>query len=417
MWLASVELVHAAEALAVAVAERDAKRAAVPNTVTIGGNTYSYLDTQPTGYQEKDTEKGFTARKWKVSGFLTEAEWTGMVSAYNTWRNTRIAEPDSLLVNAVGTTVSFSTTEPPAVSGIACWYVKAPEAKREGTLWNASVELIHAAEALAVAIADRDKKRSAVPGTVTIGGTTYSYLDTQPTGYKEADTEKGYTARKWKLSGFLTQAEWTSMVSGYDSWRNARINDLDSVATETVGTTVSFSTTEPPAVSGVACWYTKAPEATREGTLWNASVELVHAAEALAVALKQKGQEEEVKDQDRPNLGTFTFQIDGAPDVVLTLTAVPDTYQDAPTLNLTAQGTHYLSGPQGITRVRDIAGFTNQAGWNSIRNSWYPKIIKDPPSAGSWFPVTAPKATAENVIIEGLKVVRYNVTVTLVQVR
>jgi hypothetical protein len=387
-------------------------------SVTIGANTYTYLDAQPAGYDQKETEKGFTARKWKISGLLTETEWPAMVSAYDTWRNTRITEGDSLLLNAVGTTVSFTSTEPPAVSSIDCWYTKAPEATREGTMWLATVELVHAAEALAVAIADRDRKKAAVPGTVTIGGTTYSYLDTQPTGYKETDTEKGYTARKWKLSGFLTQAEWTGMVSAYNSWRNARINDPDSVATETVGTTVSFSTTEPPAASA-ACWYTKAPEATREGTLWNASVELVDAAQALAVALKAKDKEkeEEVKDQDRPDLGTYTIQIDGAPDVVLTLTAVPDTYQDAPTLNLTAQGTHYLSGPQGITKVREIAGFTNQAGWDSILNIWYPKIIKDPPATGDWFPVTAPKATAENVITEGLKVVRYNVTVTLVKVR
>jgi hypothetical protein len=284
-------------------------------------------------------------------------------------------------------------------------------------MWLATVELVHAAEALAVAIGDRDRKKAAVPGTVTIGGTTYSYLDTQPTGYKETDTEKGYTARKWKLSGFLTQAEWTGMVSAYDSWRNARINDPDSVATETVGTTVSFSTTEPPAASA-ACWYTKAPEATREGTLWNASLELVHAAEALAVALKQKDKEkeEEVKDQDRVDLGTYTIQISGRPDVVLTLTAVPNAFQDAPQLNLTAQGTHYLSGPTGITNVREIAGYTDRTGWENLRY-WYTEITKAAPARDSWFPTTPPKASAENIVVEGLKAIRYNVTLTLVRVR
>ena len=141
-------------------------------SVTIGSETYTLLDAQPAGYDEKETERGFTARKWTVSGYLTETEWSTMVSGYNTWRNTRIAEGDSLLLNAVGTTVSFTSTEPPSVSSIACWYAKAPEAKREGAMWLASVELVHAAEALAVQIADRDKKKSAVPGTVTLGGNT-----------------------------------------------------------------------------------------------------------------------------------------------------------------------------------------------------------------------------------------------------
>jgi catabolite regulation protein CreA len=387
-------------------------------SVTIGSNTYALLDAQPAGYDGKDTERGFTVRKWTVSGCLTETEWTGMVSAYDTWRNTRIAEGDSLLLNAVGTTVSLTSTEPPAVSGIACWYAKAPEAKREGAMWLASVELVHAAEALAVAIADRDKKKAAVPGTVTIGSNTYSYLDTQPTGYDEKDTEKGLTIRKWKVSGFLTQSEWTGLLTAYNSWRDARFNDPDSVATNSVGTTISFSTTEPPAVSGVACWFTKAPQGTREGTLWNASAELVDAAQALAVALKQKDKdkEEEVKDQDRVDLGTYTIQISGRPDVVLTLTAVPDAFQDAPQLNLTAQGTHYLSGPTGITNVKDLAGYTDATGWSNLQY-WYAEIIKQPPARNSWFPITPPKASAENIITAGLKVVRYNITLTLAKVR
>jgi hypothetical protein len=253
---------------------------------------------------------------------------------------------------------------------------------------------------------------------VTIGSNTYSYLDTQPTGYDEKDTEKGLTIRKWKVSGFLTQSEWTGLLTAYNAWRDARFNDPDSVATNSVGTTIAFSTTEPPAVSNVACWFTKAPQATREGTLWNASAELVDAAQALAVALKQKdkGKEEEIKDQDLVDLGTYTIQISGRPDVVLTLTAVPDAFDDAPQLNLTAQGTHYLSGPTGITNVKDLAGYTDATGWNNLQY-WYAEIIKQRPARNSWFPTTPPKASAENIITAGLKVIRYNVTLTLVKVR
>ena len=256
--------------------------------------------------------------------------------------------------------------------------------------------------------------------SVTIGANTYSYLDAQPAGYDEKDTEKGLTIRKWKVSGYLTETEWTGMISAYETWRDARFNDPDSVATNSVGTTVSFTSTEPPAVSSIACWYTKAPQATREGTMWNASAELVDAAQALAVAIKQKEKDKEEKEadkeDDRPDLGTYTIQIDGRPDVVLTLTAVPDSFQDAPQLNLTAQGTHYLSGPTGITNVKDLAGYTDATGWDNLQY-WYTEIIKEPPARNSWFPIAPPKASAENVIIEGLKVIRYNIALPLVKVR
>ena len=249
--------------------------------------------------------------------------------------------------------------------------------------------------------------------SVTIGANTYTYLDAQPAGYDEKDTEKGLTIRKWKLSGFLTEAEWTGLISAYETWRDLRFDDPDSVATNSVGTTILFSTTEPPAVSSIACWFTKAPQATREGTLWNASAEVVDAAQALAVAIKQKDKdkEQEVKDQDQVDLGTLNVG-----GVVLTLTAVPDTFQDPPKLNLTAQGTHYISGPIGATLVRDVAGYTDAAGWNTLRD-WYAAQSLTTPARNDWYPVTPPTASAENIIIAGLKVIRYNVKLTLVRVR
>jgi hypothetical protein len=102
--------------------------------------------------------------------------------------------------------------------------------------------------------------------------------------------------------------------------------------------------------------------------------------------------------------------------VVITLTAVPDTFQDPPKLNLTAQGTHYISGPPGATFSRDVAGFTDAAGWSTLRD-WYAAQSLTTPSRDSWYPVTPPTASAENTIIAGLKVIRYNVKLTLVKVR
>jgi hypothetical protein len=247
----------------------------------------------------------------------------------------------------------------------------------------------------------------------TIAGNTYMFLEAQPRGYQETDTQKGFTARKWLVSGYLTESEWTDMVSTYDSWRNTRITDPDSLISKTVGTTVSFSTDEPPAVSGVACWYVKAPQAVREGTLWLASVELVDAAQALDVAIRsqEKKKEDEDAKTEELELGTVTLGT-----TVLTLTQPMATFMDEPSLNLTAQGTHYISGATGITRARDIQGYTDLNGWIAIRQ-WYEQVVTSVPNTNEWFPITAPKSTAEAIVVEGLTTVRYNVTIRTVLVR
>jgi hypothetical protein len=247
----------------------------------------------------------------------------------------------------------------------------------------------------------------------TIAGSTYTFLDTQPRGYQEADTQKGFTARKWIVSGYLTESEWTGMVAAYDSWRNARITDPDSLISKTVGTTVSFSTDEPPAVSGVACWYLKAPQAVRQGSLWLASVELVDATQALDVAIRseQKKEEDKTAKTEELELGTVTLGT-----TVLTLTQPMGAFMDEPSLNLTAQGTHYVSGATGITKTRDIQGYTDLNGWMAIRQ-WYEQVVTSVPNKGEWFPITPPKSTAESIIVDGLTTVRYNVTIRTVLVR
>jgi len=48
--------------------------------------------------------------------------------------------------------------------------------------------------------------------------------------------------------------------------------------------------------------------------------------------------------------------------------------------------------------------------------SWYDETIVAVPAATSYFPITAPTATAEVIITGGVKATRYSVTLTVLQI-
>jgi hypothetical protein len=242
--------------------------------------------------------------------------------------------------------------------------------------------------------------------TVSIGAFTTAKLLAQPFGYEEATTRDGLTARRWTVSGLLTATEWQSLLSVYNTWRDARIQDADSVAANSVGTTVSLTASANGiSWSGVGCWFTSAPSGDQAGRYIQASVELVDAAQALQVALRQR--EKARSAEDRPSLGTFTLG-----SCTLTLLRPPVTYQDVPQLQLTAAGTSYLTGPLTATKVYALEGETNASGWSALQ-SWFESTIGTTPAAGAYFPLSAPTATAANDVVNGLKVITYTVTLSV----
>lgn len=246
---------------------------------------------------------------------------------------------------------------------------------------------------------------------VTIGSATFSNLTAQPFGYQETDTQKGLTSRKWAVSGLLTPSEWLSLLSAYDTWKNQRIDDEDSLVSGVVGTTISFSATGPggQSWSGVACWFTSAPEASQSGAYLAASFEVVDAAQALEVLLRQQELSEE--QEDLPDFGTVTLGT-----TTLTLLRPMESYGEGPALELTPAGVHYVSGPLVVYRIRDIEGTTDVNGWNAIRD-WYEEQIVEIPPVNTWFPISIPTVSAQNKVVAGVKTTEYTVSIQLGRVR
>lgn len=243
--------------------------------------------------------------------------------------------------------------------------------------------------------------------SVTIDDATFDTLTAQPFGYDEVDTRIGQTARKWAVTGLLKPSDWLSLLDVYDDWRDARINDEDTVKSGVVGTTIVFSGSGPGGQTwtNVPCWFSSAPTAEQSGAYLTVSVELVDAAQSLEVLLRQEelsSEEETITD-----LGTVTLG-----SAVLQLLKPMDTYGNGPQAELTATGVHYITGPLVVEKIREIEGTTNSEGWDDVR-SWYESQIVAVPLSGSWFPVSPPTATAEDTVTGGVKTTKYTVSIRL----
>ncbi len=242
---------------------------------------------------------------------------------------------------------------------------------------------------------------------ITIGAAEFPTLTAQPFGYEETDTRAGQTARKWLVTGLLKPSEWLALLDEYDNWRDIRINDEPTGTSGVIGTTVSFSGSGPGGQSwaGISCWFITAPAAEQSGAYLSATVELVDANQALAVLLN--AQEGEEASEDLPDLGTITIGT-----TTLTLLKPVDGYATSPAMELTAGGTHYVTGALVPYKVKNVEGTTDLTGWNAIRQ-WYEEQIVAVPTTGDYFPITAPAAEAANKVVSGVKIVQYTVSIQL----
>ena len=251
--------------------------------------------------------------------------------------------------------------------------------------------------------------------TITIGAFTCQTLTAQPFGY-EGDARTGLTARTFQISGLLTPTQWQSLVSVYNTWRDTRITDADTLSSGVVGTTVALTiNANGLSVTALACWFAEAPNGEQAGAYINASLTLVDSAQALAVLLREEEKARQSTEALIPSLGTITFTRASGVSPIVTLTAPMDTRQDGPTVALTATGTSYVTGPLVAHKIRNVEGFISTGSFDNLL-SWYDETVAAIPAATSYFPITAPSATAEVIITGGVKATRYSVTLTVLQI-
>ena len=74
-----------------------------------------------------------------------------------------------------------------------------------------------------------------------------------------------------------------------------------------------------------------------------------------------------------------------------------------------------MTGPLVAHKIRNVEGFISTGSFDNLL-SWYDETVAAIPAATSYFPITAPSATAEVIITGGVKATRYSVTLTVLQI-
>lgn len=248
--------------------------------------------------------------------------------------------------------------------------------------------------------------------SVTIGSLTLDRLQAQPLIYNEVDVLAGNTSRGWEIQGLVTGSEWLSLLNIYNTWRDAKINEQSPRISKTLGTTISFSGTGfgGQTWSNIACWFQTAPTASQNGAYVSVNFGLIDATQAIQSFIK-----EETDQAIDPTTGSINYGTITLGDVTITLTSYADVFLSSPTLELSAGGRHYVTGPLVVVNGKEIEGEIPATSLTALR-SWYSSTITAAPVTGQYFPVTAPTFTAFNKIISGSTVLYYTVSMTVAQV-
>lgn len=248
--------------------------------------------------------------------------------------------------------------------------------------------------------------------SVTIASLTLNRLQAQPLIYNEVDVIAGNTSRAWEIQGLVTGAEWLSLLSIYNTWRDAKIDEQSPRISKVQGTTVSFSGTGfgGQTWSNVPCWFQAAPKGDQVGAYISVTFSLIDAAQSIESFIKAEADAAIDSATGAINYGTITLG-----GVVITLTQYPDIFLSSPTLELSAGGKHYVTGPLTVVEGKSIEGEIPATSVATLR-SWYSSTISASPVVGQYYPISAPEFTAFNKLVNGSTVLYYTVTLTVATV-
>lgn len=241
--------------------------------------------------------------------------------------------------------------------------------------------------------------------TLKIGSFTYGagFYTAQPFGFQETETQLGLTAETVQVTALMTASEWEALLECYDAWRTARLNDDVEDIKATVGSTVSVSIKANDIEwTNVPSYFLVAPAGTQAGLYVEATCQLGNAQQLVEIFNKQK----EVESANVDYFGTFTLW-----GTELKLRRPPESFQDMPSLQLSAGGKSYTTGPRIPTDVLNLEGDTNKSGWNSICAQCKGNASGIPGT--EWFPISPPAANATKRIIKGVRDDLYTVSISV----
>ncbi|MFZ9061272.1 MAG: hypothetical protein ACO218_08630 [Steroidobacteraceae bacterium] len=154
-------------------------------SITVGGLTIRALKGLPFAHSG-DSLSGRTARRWPVDCILSPADWLTLDGIYTTWRTARLADQDTMVSLAVGSTVSTSgQIWGLSWSNVPAWFSSPPIPTAAGAMVGVSFELVDATQQLAVMLREQEigtqvADNDSTYGTLSVGGLTLNLTAEAP---------------------------------------------------------------------------------------------------------------------------------------------------------------------------------------------------------------------------------------------
>lgn len=198
--------------------------------ITVGGLTIRALQDVPFAHGG-DAQSGRTARRWPVKAVLSPADWLTLDGIYQAWRTQRLADADTLVSLAVGSTVATSGSVWGLTwSNVPAWFSQAPTPAPTGGMVSVSFELVDAAQQLAVILREQEVNTQVADNQSTYGtytlGTIVLNLTQAPDDFEDGPQVALAATGTHVIRGPLAATEvkrisgWTHTVGTVATLRN-----------------------------------------------------------------------------------------------------------------------------------------------------------------------------------------------------
>ena len=153
--------------------------------ITVGGLTIRALQEFPFSHSG-DSLSGRTARRWPVKAILTPTDWLTLDGIYSAWRTARLADPDTMVSLAIGSTVTTSgSARGMTWTNVPAWFSAPPVPSTAGAMVGVSFELIDATQQLAIMLREQEiatqvADNDSTYGTLSVGGLTLNLTAEAP---------------------------------------------------------------------------------------------------------------------------------------------------------------------------------------------------------------------------------------------
>lgn len=246
---------------------------------------------------------------------------------------------------------------------------------------------------------------------VTLDASTYNSLKSRAISYEAENIQQGIAVRAWEVTGFVEASDAASISNLFEAWIATRKTEPDSLLSGNVGTTVDFTgSAGGRSWTNVPCWFSGAPVLDPVGNVWQVSLTVIDAAQKLEADLRSQTLTRERENAFAPTFSSITIGT-----VPLTIIQEPEGRGQGPSVTTAATGTDLIKGPLRRVRIRNIVGYGPNAGRTDFDTllDWYDTIVTTRPASGTWFPISPPTAEPQIVVIDGVKVGRWVISLQL----